>query len=84
VEWLERALAIEPDEPNVQYNVACVYALLGDVERAIDCLEKSITRGWVQREWMEHDPDLEPVRSHPRFQALLRRPVTLSDTNRDI
>ncbi len=74
VEWLERAVAIEPDEPNVQYNVACVYALLGEVEKAIDCLEKSITRGWVQREWMEHDPDLEAVRRHPRYQALLHRP----------
>ena len=70
-QWLERALALEPDEPQVLYNVACVYALLNEAEPAIDCLERSITRGWGQREWMEHDPDLASLRTHPRFQALI-------------
>ncbi len=73
--WAERALKLEPDEHQVLYNVACVYALLGEVERSIDCLEKSITRGWGQREWMAHDPDLASVRDHPRFQKLLREPL---------
>ncbi len=72
LEWLDRAMAIEPDEPGVYYNVACVYALLGESEKAIDCLEKSVTHGWGQREWMEHDPDLASLRGHPRFQALLK------------
>ncbi|HET8666663.1 MAG TPA: protein kinase [Terriglobales bacterium] len=69
--WLQQALDIEPEEPQVLYNVACVYALLGESDKAIDCLEKSITRGWEQHEWMEHDPDLASLRDHPRFQALI-------------
>ena len=71
-EWLERAIAVEPEEPQVLYNVACVYALLREPEKAIDCLERSMTRGWGQKEWMEHDPDLASLRDHPRFRALLR------------
>ena len=75
-QWLERALTLEGDEPQVLYNVACVYALLGEAEPAIDCLERSITGGWGQREWMEHDPDLASLRSHPRFHALMgKRPA---------
>ncbi|MBZ5689905.1 MAG: protein kinase [Acidobacteriia bacterium] len=74
MEWAERALALEGEEPQVLYNVACVYALLGEFDKAIDCLEKSITHGWGQREWMEHDPDLAPVREHPRFRALMQAP----------
>ena len=74
MEWAERALALEGEEPQVLYNVACVYALLGESDKAIDCLEKSITHGWGQREWMEHDPDLAPVREHPRFRALMQAP----------
>ena len=70
VEWAARALAMEPEEPQVLYNVACVYALLGESEQALDCLEKSITHGWGQKEWMENDPDLVSLRSHPRFLAL--------------
>ena len=70
LEWAARAMAMEPEEPQVLYNVACVYALLGETDRALDCLEKSITHGWGQKEWMEHDPDLISLRTHPRFLAL--------------
>ena len=76
MEWAERAMVLEGEEPQVLYNVACVYALLGEAEKAVDCLEKSITHGWGQREWMEHDPDLAPVRGHPRFRALVQTPKT--------
>jgi serine/threonine protein kinase/Tfp pilus assembly protein PilF len=74
--WAERALELEGEEPQVLYNVACVYALLGETDKAVDCLEKSLTHGWGQREWMEHDPDLAPVRQHPRFRALIETPNT--------
>ena len=74
LEWAARAQAMEPDEPQVLYNVACVYTLLGEADRAVDCLEKSATHGWVQREWMAHDPDLAPLHGHPRFEALVRPP----------
>jgi serine/threonine protein kinase/tetratricopeptide (TPR) repeat protein len=71
LEWAGRAQKIEPDEPQVLYNIACVYALLGETDRALSCLEHSVTRGWFQREWMLHDPDLASIREHPRFQALI-------------
>ncbi|HEX9119441.1 MAG TPA: tetratricopeptide repeat protein, partial [Terriglobales bacterium] len=73
LEWAGRALELEGEEPQVLYNVACVYALLGEAERAIDCLEKSLTHGWGQRQWMEHDPDLASLREHSRFRALMRQ-----------
>jgi len=72
VEWAGRALRMDPEEPQVLYNVACVFAQQGEPERAIECLEKSITHGWGQKEWMENDPDLASLRNHPRFQALLK------------
>ncbi len=71
LQWAGRALDLEGEEPQVLYNVACVYALLGEADRAIDCLERSLTHGWGQRQWMEHDPDLASLRDHPRFQALM-------------
>jgi TolB-like protein/Flp pilus assembly protein TadD len=73
VEWADRALTMDPDDASVLYNVACVYSLLGENDKAIDCLEKSITSGMGQKEWIENDSDLDPLRSHPRFQALLKR-----------
>jgi len=73
LQWARRALEIEPDDAGVLYNIACVYSLQGQVEEGIDCLEKSITSGMGQKEWIEHDSDLDALRNHPRFQALLAR-----------
>jgi adenylate cyclase len=73
LEWVARALAIAPDDPVTFYNAACNYSLAGETERAIDCLEKGIQSGMAQKDWIEHDSDLDPLRSHPRFQALMQR-----------
>jgi serine/threonine protein kinase/tetratricopeptide (TPR) repeat protein len=73
LEWVSRALAITPDEPITFYNAACNYSLAGEVDEAIKYLEKAITSGMAQKDWIAHDSDLDPIRQHPRFQALLRR-----------
>jgi serine/threonine protein kinase/Flp pilus assembly protein TadD len=73
LEWVGRALAIAPDDPVTFYNAACNYSLAGEIDRAIDCLEKAITSGMAQKDWIAHDSDLDPLRQHPRFLALMRR-----------
>jgi len=72
LEWAERALAVDAEDAGVRYNVACLYSLEGQTERAIECLEEAVRCGFGNREWFERDPDLESLRGHPRFQALLR------------
>ena len=72
-EWAKRAVAMEPDDSAVLYNVACVYALLGLHDSAIDCLERAIQNGFGHWDWIAHDSDLDPLRAHPRFQALAAR-----------
>ncbi|PYO26836.1 MAG: hypothetical protein DMD73_11335 [Gemmatimonadetes bacterium] len=74
-EWAKRALAMEPDDPAVAYNVACVFADLGEVEAALDCLERGAKLGLPGGEWLERDPDLDPLRGHPRFQAIIAAPT---------
>ena len=71
LEWAERALAMDPEEPQVLYNVGCFYALQGLSELAIDCLEKTIAHGDWWRGWMKNDPDLEVLHNHPEFKALV-------------
>lgn len=69
-EWARRAVAMEPDDSAVLYNVACVYALLGLHDSAIDCLERAVQNGFGHWEWIAHDSDLDPLRAHPRFATL--------------
>ncbi|MBI1831256.1 MAG: tetratricopeptide repeat protein [Planctomycetes bacterium] len=71
LEWASRALAMDPEEPVTLYNVACVYALLGQHEGALDCLENALKFGFAHKQWIEHDSDLDSLHGHPRYQALL-------------
>ena len=72
-EWLSRALAIDPHDIWTQYNAACVYTHLGDIERALDVLERVLPHAGYELKhgWIKHDSDLDPLRSHPRFQKIL-------------
>jgi TolB-like protein/Flp pilus assembly protein TadD len=70
-QFLERALAIRPDDPMLLYNAGCIFAMLELLEPALDCLEKAALGGLTQKGWYLHDSNLDPLRSHPRFQKLL-------------
>ena len=75
--WLQRALAIDPSDSVVLYNVACNYATLDRVEEALDCLERAAENGTVNADWMRNDADLVNLHSHPRYAALLEKVATI-------
>lgn len=71
-EWADRALAIDADDNNALYNIACVYSLLGEPDRAIDLLEPYLQKvGPHMKSWFKNDSDFDPIRSHPRYAKLL-------------
>jgi TolB-like protein/Flp pilus assembly protein TadD/predicted Ser/Thr protein kinase len=70
-QWVLRATELDPESVGTLYNAACAFAQLGKVERAIDFLESALRNGFAHRAWVEHDGDLDPLRAHPRFVALL-------------
>jgi len=52
------------------FSFASIYFGLGEVDQAFDWLEKAIDEHspWIIRSYMG-----EPLRSHPRYKALLRK-----------
>jgi len=72
-QWAERAMSLAPDDDAVLYNAGCALAVLGEQERALDALERAIDAGLAGGDWIPRDPDWEPLRDHPRFQALVER-----------
>lgn len=71
-EFARRALTINPDDPLLLYNISCMYSQLGNPNEALNCLEKAVDKGYGQRDWVEHDSDLDPIRGLPRFQTILQ------------
>jgi serine/threonine protein kinase/tetratricopeptide (TPR) repeat protein len=72
-DWARRARKIDPDDPMLLYNLGCFHSLAGDIEEAVDCLERAAAGGLLQKGWYENDGDLDALRGQPRFQALLER-----------
>jgi adenylate cyclase len=71
-EWAERALAIDPDDIVAQYNIACVYSMLGDLDRALELLETLLPNcSLYHLHWFRNDSDLDPLRNLPRFRNML-------------
>ncbi|MFN0151465.1 MAG: tetratricopeptide repeat protein [bacterium] len=70
---IELATSLEPRNPLVLYNSACVRARVGDIDGAIGDLARAIDCGFAEKERLESDPDLEPLRADARFQNLKLR-----------
>jgi tetratricopeptide (TPR) repeat protein len=68
--WVGRALAIDKEEAIILYNAACVYVALTKPDEAIACLEGAAKYGNIALDWIKNDPDLDPLRSDPRFVAI--------------
>ncbi len=71
-ESLLQAIDLEPDYGPAYYNLACIQAQRGEKSAAIASLKKAVEKGFVDREFILSDSDLEAIRAEPEFSALIR------------
>ena len=70
--WMLSSLQNAPMDSIIQYNGACFFALSGDTERALDCLENCLIKvGNISREWLIHDSDMDNIRDDPRYEKII-------------
>ena len=72
MEWATRAHLVDPENANLQYNLACAMSLLGEYGRALDILEDVVSRSSLgMLSWIETDSDLDPIRSDARYGRMV-------------
>lgn len=71
IELIERYLAEVGRDPTMLYNAACCRARMGDGDGAAKTLLDAIRAGFRDFDAMEEDPDLDPIREHPIYTAIL-------------
>ena len=66
-----RLVRLLPDNATAHYNLACSLALVKRKAEALRALRQAVALGYRDFDWMQQDPDLEGLKNHPAFQALL-------------
>ena len=66
----EQLSQLRPDDPVVQYNLACSYSLTGNFNQAAAALERAIDVGYRDFRWLGQDPDLAELREHPVYKTI--------------
>src|SRR5271156_1544608 len=67
---IERAVAMRPGDPNVLYNAACTYSLLGSKDESLAMLVKAAEAGFSDFEWASRDSDLASLHEEPEFKRV--------------
>lgn len=70
---MQRAVALKPEDADIQYGLACTRARLGKEVEALTALTRSVELGNTDADHAEQDKDLASLRDLPTFQALLVR-----------
>jgi len=76
-----RLTNIKPDNKLLRYNLACSYALTGQKENAILCLNKAVELGYRDLEHLRQDHDLDVLKTDPRFQDLVKKLAEQPETS---
>ena len=70
---LEKLQSLSRERYVSPYDLAMIYIALQDCEQALTSLEEALAQRSLWMGYIDLEPQLDPLRSDPRFQVLLRR-----------
>ena len=70
--WMEKIIRGDPTDFTSYYDKARLCSRMGDIDEALDALEKALKCGFRRFALMRDEPDLAAIRNLPRFKALIQ------------
>ncbi len=64
---------LQPDNPEVHYNIACLHARGNRTEEAVLWLQKALDKGFGDWNLLKNDRDLENIRNTTFYRELMER-----------
>ena len=65
------AIKLDPNLAWAYYSVACLYALSGDKEKALDYLNQSLAKGLPDKKHIDSDTEMDRLREEEEFRNLM-------------
>jgi tetratricopeptide (TPR) repeat protein len=80
---LEKIVELEPDSISAHYNLACLYAKYGKIEKSLRWLRKCVELGFNDWQLLEKDDDLKNIRDSLYYKELINSgiPAPAGDGN---
>ncbi len=70
IQSLEESLTVDPNQAIIHYNLACYWSLAKNAKLAVGYLARAFDIDSNYRDMVPDEPDFDPIRHHPEFQAL--------------
>ena len=72
-ETLRKMIQLQPQDPNVHYNFACIYAKINKLDESLQCLMRAVDMGFKDWDLLKKDSDLEALRDTEYFKSIINK-----------
>lgn len=73
IEYMDKVLALRPEEAGNYYDAACFYTRMGETEKSLDFLQTAFEKGYREFTHIENDDDMDAIRDTPRFKEMIQK-----------
>lgn len=72
IDAYKKSLKVEPNDPQIHFNMACLYSLMEDTQSAYMHLSTAVKQGYVDFDRVKTHNHLAYLRTHPEFEQFVK------------
>ena len=70
-EWMEKLIALDPEDAGNYYDKACLYSRMGRLEESVEALRVAFEKGYRSFSHIRLDDDMDAIRDLAEFKVLM-------------